>query len=99
VRIPAEAASARLTFWLRVEAYGDSVQVLDCLKVRARGADGKLNLLATYSNLDNGPDYVRHTLDLGAYCGQKLQLSFTAEGNMNGVNTSFTLDDVSLIAR
>ena len=72
---------------------------MDCLKVKARGADGRIKVLATFSNLDYAPGYVQHSVDLCAYRGQTVQLSFVAGDSINGVNTSFTLDDVSLVAR
>jgi hypothetical protein len=99
VRIPAGTASARLTFWLRIDIHGDMAQPVDCLKVKARGADGRIKVLATFSNLDYAPGYVQHSVDLCAYRGQTVQLSFVAGDSINGVNTSFTLDDVSLVAR
>ncbi|MDR3672172.1 MAG: protease pro-enzyme activation domain-containing protein [Holophaga sp.] len=98
VRIPAQAASARLDFWLRIDIYGDDPRPLDCLQVKARGTSGKEVVLASYSNLDYRSGYRRHSLDLAAYRGQTVQLSFVAEDNPYGVNTCFTLDDVSLIA-
>ena len=52
---------------------------MDCLRVKVRGADGRLATLATFSNLDYAPGYRRHSLDLGAYLGQEVQLSFVAE--------------------
>jgi hypothetical protein len=99
VRIPAQAAAARLSFWIRIDVYGDSPKPVDCFRVLARGADGLLATLGRWSNLDSTPGYRRHAIDLGAYRGQTVQLSFVAEDNINGVNTSFVLDDVSLIAR
>jgi hypothetical protein len=99
VRIPAQAASARLSFWLRVQAYGDNPVSVDSFRVKAREADGRLAVLGAWSNLDDAPDYAQRTIDLGAYRGHTVQLSFVAEHNNDGVNTSFLLDDVSLIAQ
>jgi hypothetical protein len=98
VRIPAGAASARLAYWLHVEAYGDAAGILDSFQVKAR-AGGRLAILETLSNLDDAPGYQQHSLDLGAYRGQTVELSFVAQDSPMGVNTSFTLDDVSLVAR
>jgi len=99
VPIPAGAASARLAFWLRIDIYGDTARPVDCFQVKARGADGQVRVLAALSNLDYAPGYREHGADLGAYRGQEVQLSFVAEHSPGGVNTSFTLDDVSLVAR
>ena len=99
VKIPAGAAGARLTFWLRIDIYGDVAKPVDCFQVKARGADGRIKVLATFTNLDYAPGYRLHGVDLCAYRGQPVQLSFVAEDNSDGVNTSFTLDDVSLVAK
>jgi hypothetical protein len=99
VRIPAKAASARLTFWLHIDTFGVALQAVDCIQLKVRGNDGKLVTLATFSNLDNAPDYQQHSVDLCGYRGQKVQLSFVAFDSPEGVNTTFVLDDVSLIAK
>jgi hypothetical protein len=43
--------------------------------------------------------YQEYALNLGAYRGQKVQLSFVASDFSKGRTTSFALDDVSLIAK
>jgi hypothetical protein len=99
IRIPADAASVRLTYWLHIDAYGDAPGIVDSFTVKARGADGRLRILGAFSNLDNAPGYQPHSIDLGAYRGQQVELSFVAQDSPMGVNTSFTLDDVSLVAQ
>ena len=98
VRIPAGAVSARLTYWVHVEAQGDLPGILDSFQVKAR-AGGRLAILETLSNLDGAPGYQQRTLDLDAYRGQTVELAFVAQDSPRGVNTSFSLDDVSLVAR
>ncbi len=98
VRIPAGAGSVRLSYWLHVEPYGDAPGMLDSFQVKAR-AGGRLAILGTLSNLDGAPGYQQHSLDLSGYRGQTVELSFVAQDSPMGVNTSFTLDDVSLVAQ
>ena len=99
VRIPAGAASARLTYWLRIDSFGVALVPLDTFQVKARSDAGPLAILDTFSNLDNGQGYQQHSLDLSAYRGRKVELSFVAQDSPLGVNTSFLLDDVSLVAK
>ena len=90
VAIPAGAGSARLTFWLHA-----SGPALGAFQFKVRGADGRLRILAAGSGLDAGPGYRQHAVDLGAYRGQTVRLSFVAADREG---TAFALDDVSLIA-
>jgi hypothetical protein len=98
VRIPAQAATARLSFWLQAQTRETSPLPLDTFTVKARGANGVLTILGSWSNLQGGPAYQPHSLDLSAFRGQKVQLSFVASAYPKGLGTSFALDDVSLIA-
>lgn len=41
----------------------------------------------------------RYSLNLNAYRGQRVQLSFVSSSFPGGLGTGFVLDDVSLIAR
>ncbi len=99
VRIPAGVASARLTFWLHIDTRETGDRALDDLAVKVRGADGQLTTLASYSNLQAGLGYQKYSLNLGAYRGQRVQLSFVASSFKGGLTTGFALDDVSLIAQ
>jgi hypothetical protein len=98
VTIPANAPSALLTFWLQIYTLETASLPLDQFQLKARGADGTLAILATYSNLDAGLGYQEFAVNLGAYLGQKVQLSFVASDFSRGRTTSFALDDISLIA-
>jgi pseudomonalisin len=99
VRIPAGVAAARLTFWLHLDTRETAPTALDLFAVKARGADGRLAILGGITNLQAGLGYQQSSLDLGAYKGQQVQLSFVAYRFSGGLTTSFVLDDVSLIAR
>jgi hypothetical protein len=98
VLIPAGTGPALLSFWLHIDTYGVALTAVDSFQVKARGADGILRILAVFSNLDNAPDFHRRGIDLASYRGQRVELSFVALDAPDGVNSSFTLDDVSLIA-
>jgi hypothetical protein len=99
VTIPAGAGSARLSFWLHADTGEPGAEALDTFQVKARGPDGKLAILATFSNLDAGPGYRQRSLSLRTYLGQRVQLSLVASPYRKGGSTSFVLDDVSLIAK
>jgi hypothetical protein len=99
VLIPAGVASARLTFWLYINTRETGPAALDDLAVKARGAGGRLAILASYSNLQAGLGYQKYSLNLAAYRGQRVQLSFVASDFKGGLTTGFALDDVSLIAQ
>jgi hypothetical protein len=99
VTLPAKAGTAMLTFWLQVFTRETSGQALDAFQVKARGADGRLRILGTYSNLDVGLGYQMHSINLAPCLGQTVQLSFVASDCRSGRTTAFALDDVSLIAR
>ena len=98
VRLPAGPGTARLSFWLHIDTSDSPDQAYDTFAVKVRGSDGVLRILATWSNLDAATGYQRHTLDLGGYRGQDLELSFVASFNPLGRSTSFVLDNASLIA-
>ena len=100
VMIPATAASATLTFWLRVISdETTTTAAYDTLKVQMRSSGGTLlATLATYSNLNKGASYVQKSIDLSAYKGQTVRVYF--EGKEDASNTTtFLIDDVSLIVR
>jgi hypothetical protein len=99
VTIPANASGATLAFWLLVDTREGSDQVLDTFQVKARGKDQALRILASYSNLDVGIGYQLHSVNMNAYLGQTVQLSFVASSFRYGRTTAFALDDVSLIAK
>ena len=54
-----------------------------------------LATLATYSNLDKGNAYAQKTLDLTAFKGQAVTITFAGAEN-DGAATSFIIDDVSV---
>ncbi len=74
-------------------------EALDCFAVKVRGNNGQLSDLAVYTNLQAGLGYQQYVLDLNAYLGLQVQLSFVATNSPKGLGTGFALDDVSLIAQ
>ena len=97
VAIPAGAASANFSFWLKVvSAETTTTTAYDTLKVQVRNSSGTaLATLATYSNLDKGSSYVSRSFDLSTYKGQTVQLYFVGVEGSTGA-TSFLVDDASL---
>ena len=58
-------------------------------------AAGSYVTLATYSNTNASSGYVLHTIDLGAYKGQTVQVNFYGVED-GSLQTSFVIDDVSV---
>jgi hypothetical protein len=100
VSIQASASTATLAFWLHVDtAETSTTSAYDTLTVQVRNSSGTvLGTLATYSNLDATSGYVQKTFDLTAYKGQTVQICLTGTEDASQ-QTSFVLDDVSLIAQ
>jgi len=103
VTIPAEAASASLKYWLYVkstEASGrnGSRTSYDWLYVRIRDTSGALlQTMITYTNNNAGAGYVERTVDVSAYKGRTIRVSFESEENA-AIPSYFLLDDVTLTA-
>ena len=97
VAIPAAAASATLSFWLKVASdETTTTTAYDTLKVQVRSSSGAvLATLATYSNLNKSGSYAQKTFSLDAWKGQTVRIHFEGiEGST--VQTSFLVDDVAL---
>jgi hypothetical protein len=91
VSIPATCASATLTFWLHIDtAETTTTTAFDTLTVRVAGT-----AVASYSNLNAATGYTKRTVNLSAYIGQTVAVSFTGtEGSIE--QTSFVVDDTAL---
>jgi hypothetical protein len=91
VSIPATCASATLAFWLHIDtAETTTSTAFDTLTVRVAGST-----VASYSNLNAAAGYTRRVIDMSAYIGQTVALSFTGiEGSIE--QTSFVIDDTAL---
>ena len=97
VAIPAAAAAAaRLSFWLMVDTRDPGGG--DPFQIKVRGADGRLTLLARIGGPGVAAGWQAYRINLGAYRGQTLQLSFVAAHARGRPTTGFALDDVSLSA-
>ncbi|MDO0929250.1 M1 family aminopeptidase [Streptomyces sp. TG1A-8] len=91
VTVPAGCGAATLTFWLHVDtAETTSATARDKLTAKAGSTT-----LATYSNLDRNTGYTRKTLDVSAFAGRTVNLSFTGTED-SSLRTSFLLDDIAL---
>lgn len=93
VSIPANATTARLSYWLRVDSAETRTKNYDNLKVSLNGYH-----LATHSNRAPRGRYRRITLDVSGYRGQTIPLSFDVREDGRKY-TRFTLDDVTLTVR
>lgn len=96
VTIPASARRAEMGAYVMIVTKGNSKKASDYLRFEVRDRNGKLlDTIATYSNLDDSPNYVQRRIDVSKYRGSTIRLSFTADQS-NGPPTWFFLDDVSL---
>ncbi|GAB3376815.1 putative Ig domain-containing protein [Amycolatopsis echigonensis] len=90
VSIPA-GCHASLSYYLHVDtAETTTSTAYDKLTVKAGSTT-----LATYSNLDQATGYQLHTVDMSAYAGQTVTLTFTGTED-SSLQTSFCLDDTAL---
>ncbi|MEU8163511.1 M28 family metallopeptidase [Micromonospora sp. SD19] len=93
VTVPAGCASYTLSFWTRIDtAETTTSTAYDKLTVRMGSTT-----LATYSNLNASSSYVQRTLNVAAYAGQTVTLTFTGTED-SSLQTSFVIDDVTLQA-
>ena len=90
VSIPSTCATAQLSFYLSINtAETTTSSAYDKLTVKAGSTT-----LATYSNL-NKSAYAQKTLDLSAYKGQSVTLTFTGTED-SSQQTSFLIDDTAV---
>jgi sugar lactone lactonase YvrE len=84
-------ANARLSYFAHIDTFETSrTRALDTLTVRAGPT-----VLQTLSNLNAANGYQLRTVDLSAYAGRTITLSFTGVEN-DSAATSFVLDDLSV---
>jgi hypothetical protein len=95
--LPADADAVSASFYLHVETEEESADAYDFLRVRVRDTQGKLlKTVVTYSNMNAAKDYQRQAIDLSAYRGRTIRLSF--ESSEDGTSsTSFVVDDVRIV--
>jgi len=92
VTIPA-GSSASLSYYVHIDTNESATPpAFDTLAVRAGSTT-----LQTLSNLDAANGYQLKTVDLSAYLGQTISLSFTSAEDSSAA-TSFVVDDTSLTA-
>ncbi|MFC0541590.1 hypothetical protein [Kutzneria chonburiensis] len=90
VAVPSGCTTYTLSYWLHVDTAEPTTTAYDTLTVQVNGST-----LATYSNKDAASGYVRHSVDLSAYQGQTVTVTFT--GTEDSVKqTSFVLDDTAV---
>ncbi|WP_370935813.1 putative Ig domain-containing protein [Amycolatopsis sp. cg13] len=90
VSIPS-GCHATLSYYLHVDtAETTTTTAYDKLTVKAGSTT-----LASYSNLNQATGYQLHTVDMSAYAGQTVTLTFTGTED-SSLQTSFCLDDTSL---
>ena len=95
--IPSTAASATLTFWIRIDTSETTTStVYDRVNIQVSNNGGaSYTTLATYSNLNANSTYVQKSFDLTAYRGQTVTVRFNATED-SSLQTSFVVDDTAL---
>ncbi|MEV7213472.1 M4 family metallopeptidase [Kitasatospora cineracea] len=84
------AGSPKLTFWLKVTTQETGTTAYDTLKVNVNG-----QTLKTYSNANASAGYVQKTVDLSAFAGQTVNLTFAGQEDA-ALATVFLIDDVKV---
>ncbi len=90
VTVPSGCTQASLVYWLHIDTDESGSRAYDRFTVKAGGTT-----LATLSNVNAGSGYVQRSVDLSAYAGQTVTLTFTATEDYT-LQTGFLLDDVAL---
>ena len=89
VSIPA-SSSATLSYYAHVDTFETGTTAYDTMTVRVGST-----ALQTMSNVDAADGYVLKTVNLSAYAGQTVSLSFSGAEDESAA-TSFVIDDLSL---
>ncbi|MFE0458777.1 putative Ig domain-containing protein [Kitasatospora sp. NPDC058965] len=91
VSVPAGCSSYKLTFWLHVDtAETSTTTAYDKLVLTANGTT-----VGSWSNLNHNTGYAQKTVDLSAYAGKSVTLTFTGTEDYQK-QTSFVIDDTAL---
>ena len=96
ITIPANACSAKLTFWIRIDTAETINVVHDKLLVRILNTSGiVVSTLATYTNLNKNLTYTLKTFDLLGFKGQTIRVRFQGTEDASK-QTSFVVDDTAV---
>ncbi|QMU77924.1 hypothetical protein GXW83_21735 [Streptacidiphilus sp. PB12-B1b] len=95
VTIPSGCSTATLSYWLHVDTAKRTRQAQDTLKVEVADAAGTTTV-AAYSNRDARSGYRHLSVDLSAWSGKTVTLTFVGAENSSPQQTSFVLDDTAL---
>jgi hypothetical protein len=100
VTIPGSAASATLSFWIRIDTAEYKTGIAyDRFHVQISTNGGSsYTTLATYSNQNRFSTYVQKSFDLSAYRGLTVRVRFYVTEDVS-LQTSFLVDDTSLIVK
>jgi hypothetical protein len=91
VALPAGCSTAVLSFWLHVGT-AETTTTVAYDKLTAKIGT---TTLATYSNLNKNTGYAQKSIDVSAFAGQSVTVTFTGVED-SSLQTSFVLDDVAL---
>jgi hypothetical protein len=90
VTLPADCTTASLSFWLHIDTRESGSTVYDRLTVALGGST-----VATYTNAQAAGGYQQRTVDVSAYAGRTVALTFTGTED-SSLATNFVLDDLAL---
>jgi hypothetical protein len=90
ITLPADCTTATLTYWLHIDTRETGSTVYDRLTVALGGTT-----VAGYANTQAAAGYQQRTVDVSAYAGRTVALTFTGTEDAS-LQTSFVLDDLAL---
>lgn len=90
VTVPSGCARVTLDYWLHIDTDESGSTPYDRFTVKADGST-----LATLSNADARSGYVQRSVDLTAYAGRRVTVTFTGSEDAS-LQTGFMVDDVTL---
>jgi hypothetical protein len=100
VKIPANACSSSVTFYLRVSSSETTtISANDKLRTQILSSTGALlRTLSTVSNLNKSATYIKKTYDLSSYKGKTIRIRFYGTENATK-KTTFLIDDTALVVK
>jgi hypothetical protein len=97
VTLPATTTGVTFSLFLRISTEEQTTtQPYDKLVVQVVGSNNQTTTLATFSNLDAGPEYHQQVFNLTPFRGQTIRIVLVATED-NGSWTNFVVDDAAIV--
>jgi hypothetical protein len=99
VTIPADCTKATLSFWLYIESSDPATAAYDTFTAQVLNTQNVVEAtLGTFSNLNAGSGYVRHSYPLTSYIGQTITIRFTGTETLGGGYITDFFEDTNQLA-